>query len=103
MTTIRLSSEGQLVLPKSVRDAHGWAGGEELILEDLGDAVVIRAAASRPIPKLEALRTRLRAGRRVTADDVVGVLHRNGPAVSIEDMDSGIATAVTDRDARSRY
>ncbi len=35
-TTTRLSSKGQVVLPKEIRDRHGWEAGLEMIVEDLG-------------------------------------------------------------------
>jgi AbrB family looped-hinge helix DNA binding protein len=42
MTTTRLSSKGQLVLPKSLRDAHGWKGGTVFDVIDGGkDAVTL--------------------------------------------------------------
>jgi AbrB family looped-hinge helix DNA binding protein len=42
MTTTRLSSKGQLVLPKSVRDARGWKGGTVFDVIDGGkDAVTL--------------------------------------------------------------
>jgi AbrB family looped-hinge helix DNA binding protein len=103
MLKVRLSSKGQVVLPKAVRDAHGLAAGDELIVENLGDEIVLRAALNRSLPKLEVLRERLRDGRPVRVEDIAGVLHQDGPPVTIEDMDTGIAGAVTDRDARSRY
>jgi AbrB family looped-hinge helix DNA binding protein len=40
MTTTRLSSKGQLVLPKSVRDARGWEGGTVFDVIDGGSNAV---------------------------------------------------------------
>jgi AbrB family looped-hinge helix DNA binding protein len=40
MTTTRLSSKGQLVLPKSVRDARGWEGGTVFDVIDGGKNAV---------------------------------------------------------------
>jgi AbrB family looped-hinge helix DNA binding protein len=44
MAKTRLSSEGQVIIPKAVRDRHGWLPGLELEVEDRGDAVVLRPA-----------------------------------------------------------
>jgi AbrB family looped-hinge helix DNA binding protein len=42
MAKTRMSSKGQVIIPKAVRDRHGWATGLELEVEDRGDAVVLR-------------------------------------------------------------
>jgi AbrB family looped-hinge helix DNA binding protein len=40
MTTTRLSSKGQLVLPKAVREAHGWHDGTVFDVIDGGKNAV---------------------------------------------------------------
>ncbi|NGO50039.1 AbrB/MazE/SpoVT family DNA-binding domain-containing protein [Allomesorhizobium camelthorni] len=45
MTTTRVSSKGQVVLPKAVRDAHGWMAGTELEVVDRASEVVLRPKA----------------------------------------------------------
>ena len=37
-----LSSKGQIVIPKGVRDRLGLHEGDELSIEELGDAIVLR-------------------------------------------------------------
>jgi AbrB family looped-hinge helix DNA binding protein len=39
----RLSSKGQIVIPKDVRERHGWGPGTELVIEDCGVAITLRA------------------------------------------------------------
>lgn len=34
--------DGRLNLPSEIRDKHGLAGGGEVIVEDAGDAIVLR-------------------------------------------------------------
>ena len=46
MAKTRLSSKGQVIIPKAVRDRHGWQPGVELDIEDRDDAVVLRLAES---------------------------------------------------------
>ncbi len=38
----RISSKGQIVLPKAVRERLGWTEGTELVVEVEGDRVVLR-------------------------------------------------------------
>ena len=45
----RLSSKGQLVVPKTVRDAHGWGPGTEIEFVESGEGVLLR-----PVDDLEA-------------------------------------------------
>ena len=40
----RLSNKGHVIIPKQVRERHGWTPGVELEVEDRGDAVVLRKA-----------------------------------------------------------
>jgi AbrB family looped-hinge helix DNA binding protein len=82
MDTTRLSSKGQIVLPKSVRERHGWKEGTELVVESAADGVVLRAR--KPF-----------APTRV--EDVFGALQYRGRAKRVEDMEAGIARAVRKR------
>jgi AbrB family looped-hinge helix DNA binding protein len=86
METTRLSSKGQVVLPKSVRDAHGWAPGTEFVVESTPDGVRLRAKA--PF-----------AG--TTLGEVFGSVPHTGGARSLEEMDSGVRAVVARRYRRA--
>jgi AbrB family looped-hinge helix DNA binding protein len=75
----RISSKGQLVLPKAVRDEYGLGPGSEVDIEGVGETIVLRP------------RTRKRkTGRIYTLDEVAGMLKYDGPPVSIRDMDRAV-------------
>ncbi len=88
METTRLSSKGQIILPKAVRDAHHWEPGTDFSIEDTGDGVLLR-------PLKTAQPTRL--------DDVVGCLRVKGPARTIKAMDAAIGGELRARRDRGRY
>lgn len=75
MDRVRLSSKGQIVIPSDVRTRHRWEAGTELILEDQGDVLVLRAA--KPF-----------APTRV--EDGLGCTGYRRPAKTLEEMDAGI-------------
>jgi len=75
MARTRLSSKGQVIIPKQVRERHGWGTGVELEVEDRGDAVVLRAAQSFP---------------RTTIDEVRGCAKYTGPRVTLDQMDKAV-------------
>ena len=85
METTRLSSKGQVVLPKSVRDAHGWAPGTEFTVELTSDGVRLRQRGPFAPTGLS---------------EVFGSVTHAGPAKSLEDMDAGIRTTVARRHRR---
>lgn len=74
MQTVRVSSKGQVVLPKAAREAHGIKAGTELAIDYSGDEIKLK-------PKSKA-----RQGRTYTVDQVAGMLKYGGPPVSVEDM-----------------
>jgi AbrB family looped-hinge helix DNA binding protein len=81
VTKTRLSTKGQLIIPKEIRERHGWTVGTELAIEDTSDAVVIRQlAAVKP--------TRLQ--------DVLGCLRFRGKPKSLAEMEEAIAAAATE-------
>jgi AbrB family looped-hinge helix DNA binding protein len=88
METTRLSSKGQIILPKAVRDLHNWGPGTDFTVEDTGDAVVLR-----PVKK----------GRVTRLEDIVGALRVEGPARTIEEMDAAIDAEIQARRDRGRY
>ncbi len=88
METTRLSSKGQIILPKAVRDTHNWVPGTDFSVEDTGDGVMLR-----PIKTTQA--TRL--------VDVVGCLQANGPARTIEEIDAAIDNELRARRDSGRY
>ena len=73
----KISSKGQLVLPKAVRDAYGLSAGSEVDVESAGDVILLR-----PRPK--------KARKTYTIDEVAGFLKYDGPPVTLEDMERAI-------------
>jgi AbrB family looped-hinge helix DNA binding protein len=90
METTRLSSKGQIILPKPVRDAHGWLPGTDFTVEDVGDGVILR-----PV--------RTKQGRVTRLEDVAGCLKSDGPARTLKEMDDAITAEILARHARGRY
>lgn len=45
METTRLSSKGQVIIPKAVRSAHRWESGLELQVIDTGDGILLKPKA----------------------------------------------------------
>lgn len=79
METTRLSSKGQAELPKSVREAHGWAAGTEFAVELTTDGVRLRVKA--PFPQTEL-------------SQVFGSVSHAGPAKILEEMERGIRAGI---------
>jgi len=88
METTRLSSKGQIILPKSIRAAHHWNTGCEFAVEDMQDGILLR-------PLKPFAPTQLK--------DVYGCVTYTGKAKSLEDMEAGIQAAIKGRHARGRY
>ncbi|MGB6562381.1 MAG: AbrB/MazE/SpoVT family DNA-binding domain-containing protein [Candidatus Binataceae bacterium] len=88
MEKTRLSSKGQVILPKSVRDAHRWLPGTEFIVEDTADGVLLRSAKPLPPTRLE---------------DVVGCLRYAGKPKTLGQMEAAIRSEVKARRGRGRY
>jgi AbrB family looped-hinge helix DNA binding protein len=78
----KLSTKGQVVLPKSVRAAHRWKPGTEFIIQDRDDGILLK-------PKAGATAR--------TWESMVGCLPYAGPRKSVKEMDKAVAA-----EARSR-
>jgi AbrB family looped-hinge helix DNA binding protein len=84
----RLSTKGQVVLPKTIRDTRGWVAGTELVVEETPGGIALRALRHRQPSRLE---------------DVVGCLRYTGRAKTLRQMDDTIAAGVEERRDRGRY
>ena len=73
--TVRLSTKGQLILPKAIRQRRHWDAGTRLLIEDTAEGVLLKAAAM-----FEAKRS----------DEVFGSLKVSGPPKTLEQMDAGM-------------
>lgn len=74
-----LSSKGQVIIPKALRDAHDWQVGTRLEVIDTVEGVLLKPVVARQttaLPQgLAAIRSRLAY---------------KGPAVSLEDMNAAV-------------
>jgi AbrB family looped-hinge helix DNA binding protein len=82
METTRVSSKGQLVLPKSVREDYDWPAGTDLTIERGPGYVTLR---------------RKDTIRPTTIDEVAGCLKYDGPPISPEDMERAIDEELAER------
>jgi AbrB family looped-hinge helix DNA binding protein len=74
--TTRLSTKGQVVLPKSLRAARRWKPGTEFIVQEREEGILLM-----PKPRVESR----------TWDSLVGCIPYSGPRKSIREMDEGVA------------
>lgn len=88
METTRLSTKGQIVLPKSIREARRWAAGTEFTVEETREGILLRPARRLP---------------RTTLDQVAGCLRWTGKPKTLAQMDQAIAREVKRRHDLGRY
>ena len=86
--TTTVSTKGQVILPKAIRQRRHWAPGTRLVVEDTPDGVLLKEA-----PVFAPTRP----------EDVVGMLAYRGPPKTLEEMDAAITAEVKRRRARARY
>ncbi|MGO8024519.1 AbrB/MazE/SpoVT family DNA-binding domain-containing protein [Rhizobium leguminosarum] len=78
-----VSTKGQIILPKTIRQRRKWEAGTRLIVEETAEGVLLRQAP---------------AFSQTKPDDVFGMLPFNGEPKTLEDMEIGVlaeAAAVT--------
>jgi AbrB family looped-hinge helix DNA binding protein len=71
----RLSSKGQVVIPKSFRDHRGLEAGDEFSIEETDEGILLK-----PIPKPD----------RTQLDQVFGCLAFSGKPRTLDEMDAAI-------------
>lgn len=87
--TTTLSTKGQVILPKAIRDQLRWNAGTRLAVEHTADGVLLKPLAT--------------AFAQTRPEDVFGCLSYKGSPKSVEEMEAGIATEAKRRHARGRY
>lgn len=89
IVTTTVSTKGQVILPKAIREQRRWSAGTELMVENTPDGVLLKEK-----PTFALTRPK----------DVFGSLSSyKGPAKSIADIKAGIAAEAKRRHARNRY
>ena len=86
MTTV--STKGQVILPKAIRDRRQWDAGTELVVEDTEEGVLLKPAAIFP---------------RTDPKDVYASLPWPARPKTLKEMEAGIAAEAKRRHARNRY
>jgi len=82
LTTV-VSTKGQVILPKAVRQHCDWPPGTRLVVQETTDGVLLRRA-----PLFEV----------TNMSDVYGSLNYDGPTRTIDEMDAAVLA-----EARRRY
>jgi AbrB family looped-hinge helix DNA binding protein len=86
--TTTVSTKGQIILPKAVRQRKHWDPGTRLVVEDTPEGVLLKAA-----PVFAPTRP----------EEVSGMLAYCGRSKTTEEMDLAITAEVKRRRARGRY
>jgi bifunctional DNA-binding transcriptional regulator/antitoxin component of YhaV-PrlF toxin-antitoxin module len=76
MNTIKLSGKGQVSLPEEVIANHHWHEGQELVVVNVGNGILLRPKVVFPQTKIE---------------DVAGCLAYEGKAKTLGEMEAAIA------------
>ena len=82
MELTRLSSQGQVIIPKALRAAHHWEAGQELIAIDVGDGILLK-------PK--------KPFQETTLEQVAGCLKYWGTPKSLDELEDAIFQGVMEQ------
>ena len=82
METTKLSSKGQVVIPGSLRKSLHWEAGQELVVIDVGDGILLKSAA---------------VFEETQINDVASCLKFTGEARSLEDMELAILKGIEEK------
>jgi AbrB family looped-hinge helix DNA binding protein len=82
METTKLSSKGQVIIPKWLRDIYRWEAGLEFVVIDTGEGVLLKP--NRPFDPTEL-------------KDVAGSLRYEGKALTVEEMEDGLRRGVREK------
>jgi AbrB family looped-hinge helix DNA binding protein len=88
METTRLSTKGQIILPKNIRTSRAWTPGTQFTVEETGDGVLLRPTGRFPETGL---------------DQVAGCLRSKRKSKTLAQMRTAIRDEVMRRHDRSRY
>ena len=78
----KLSTKGQIVLPKALRTAHRWNPGTEFIIQEHDEGVLLKPQAARATRSWESL---------------IGCVPYTGPRKSVKEMDQAVAAEAKSR------
>ena len=87
--TTTVSTKGQVILPRAIRDQMQWDPGTRLIVEHTAGGVLLRSLTT--------------TFASTEPNDVFGWLAHKGGPKPVEKMDAGIATEARRRHARDGY
>jgi AbrB family looped-hinge helix DNA binding protein len=79
METTKLSSKGQVIIPKTIRESHHWQPGTEFVIEDSPTGILLKPRKLFPPTRHE---------------EGVGCAGYKGPARTLEEMEEGIAADI---------
>ncbi|MDJ0617708.1 MAG: AbrB/MazE/SpoVT family DNA-binding domain-containing protein [Calothrix sp. MO_192.B10] len=79
MEITKVSKEGQVIIPEQLRKSYGWEVGQELVVIDTGDGILLKPR--KPFPE-------------TTLNEVAGCLKYQGKPKSLADMDDAIRQGV---------
>ena len=82
MQITRLSSKGQIIIPKNIRSRHKWNPGQELSVIDTGDGILLRPAHT---------------FKRTKLDQVAEILKYSGTPITLEEMEEAIKQGALER------
>jgi AbrB family looped-hinge helix DNA binding protein len=88
METTRLSTKGQIILPKNIRTSRAWGPGTEFTIEETSDGILLRPGVRFP---------------ETSIDEVAGCLPSKGKPRTLAQMDAAITHQVGRRHDRGRY
>ena len=79
MNTTKLSSKGQVIIPKPLRTAHHWETGQELIVVNFADGILLKPKA--PFPE-------------TSINDVASCLDYKGDAKTLDEVEQAIKKGI---------
>ncbi len=83
-----VSTKGQIILPKAIREQRQWKPGTRLLVENTEEGVLLKAAS---------------VFAQTKPEDVFASLSYKGRPKTLEEMDAGIEAETKRRHARHRY